>query len=791
MYHRVFFSSVCQALFPEEIMNIITRYKFLFLFLSILIALPFLIQLPKVKTVDNVDYFTLENDPDLLFYEKFKQILGNDEFFVIAIKKDPLFTRENLELLKQITNDIEEINGVREVKSLANVNDTIGEDDFFMVRPFLEDIPEEADDLNKLKQSALDNPLYSKNLISTDGKTAAIVVSVYEKPEDPGFRKKLLKDCDAVLEKYEDRTGKIYKAGWTTTNLYLSQYMKQDIATFIPITYIFITLAVFLFFRNIYLTGVAVLNISICMGSTMGLFPILGITLNNVTSIVPPLVMALALCDIVHIFSHLDRQVLAESGTMENAIANTLKKVFLPCFLTTLTTAVGFISLYLSEIPPIKDFAVVASCGMIFEFFFSFVFMPPVLLLFDKNKIFNRIEGEGTQHNLLKKISGFVFENHKIICLGGLVLVITSLWLATMIKVETNLLDYFKKTDKVRQSINFIETNLAGIGTLDISLASKTQDGFKEPENLRIIEAIQNYSNSLEGVDKVISFVDFIKDMNQSFHNEDPGEFKIPDSRALISQYLLLYDSNDIDDFVNESFDRARISLRLSHHSTGDQEKVIKSIQQFIDNLDTNGLEIRITGRALQEVNIIDSLVKGQIYSIATATCIIIAIMFFLLRSISLGLISILPNLFPIILNFGIMGALDIPLNTATALISAVAIGIAVDDTIHFLFQVKSNLMKQADIKAAIAEAILTKGKAMILSSLILCIGFGVMIFSRFVPTMNFGALSSVIMITALIGDILILPSATLYLAALGIKFSTSNVILTQSLKETTDHKVE
>jgi len=247
-------------------MNIVTRHKFLFLFLSILASLPFLIHLPKVKTVDNVDYFTLENDPDVLFYENFKQIFGNDEFFVIAIKKNPLFTLENLELLEQITNDLEEIDGVRQVKSLANVNDTIGEDDFFMVRPFLEDIPKEPDNLNKLKQSALGNPLYSKNFISTDGKTAAIVVSVYEKPEDPEFRKKLLKECDAVLERYKDRTGKIFKAGWTTTNLYLSQYMKQDITTFIPITYILITLAVFLFFRNIYLTGVAVLNISICMG---------------------------------------------------------------------------------------------------------------------------------------------------------------------------------------------------------------------------------------------------------------------------------------------------------------------------------------------------------------------------------------------------------------------------------------------------------------------------------------------------------------------------------------------
>lgn len=772
-------------------MDFITRHKWFSLILSLLVSLPFIVQLPRVKTVDNVDYFTLENDPDVQFYEDFKDVFGNDEFFVIAFQKDDIFTHENLTLLRSITEDLEQIEGIREIKSLANVNDTIGEDDFFFVQHFLDEIPEHKDEFKKLKNRALSNPLYVKNFISTDGETAAIIVSVYEKPEDPGFRKKLLKECDTVLEKYKDRTGKIFKAGWTTTNLYLSQYMKQDIATFIPITYILITVAVFFFFRNIYLTGVAVLNISICMGSTMGLFPIFDITLNNVTTIVPPLVMALALCDIVHIFSHLDRQVLAESGTMEKAIASTLKKVFLPCFLTTLTTAVGFISLYLSEIPPIKDFAVVASCGMIFEFFFSFVFMPPVLLLFHENKIFHKKKGKGRLHNRLKNTSGFVFENYKPICMAGLALIIASLWLASTVKVETNILDYFKRTGKVRHAIGFVETNLAGIGSLDISLLSNTQDGFKMPENLKIIEEIQKYSCGLEGVDKAMSFVDFIKDMNQSFHNEDPKELKIPDSKALISQYLLLYDSDDIDDFVNESFDHARISLRLSQHSTRDQEKMIQSIRHFIDGLDTKELEIRITGRALQDVNTIDALVKGQVYSLAIAACIIIVIMFFVLRSVPLGFISIIPNLFPIILNFGIMGALGVPLNTATALIAAVAIGIAVDDTIHFLSQVKSNLMAQQDIKTAVAGAILTKGKAIVLSSLILCIGFGVMAFSRFVPTINFGALSAVIMITAVIGDILILPSAALYLSDWGIKFSNSNVILAPSLKGTKNHKVE
>lgn len=752
-------------------MDRITQHKVFFFMLALLVSLPFIIHLPEIKTVDNVDYFTLENDPDIEFYDDIKEIFGSDEFFIIAFKKENIFTYDTLTLLNEITADLEKIEELREVKSLANVNDTIGENDFFIVQKFLEEIPGDERDLAKLKESALSNPLYVNNFISSDGKTTAIVVSVYDKPDDPGYRKKLIGKCEKVLDNYRDRTGKIYMAGWTTTNLYLSQYMKKDIATFIPITYLFITLAVLVFFRNIWLTLIAVLNISICMGSTMGLFPIFNITLNNVTTIVPPVVMALALCDTVHIFSHLNKDLLVKFGTKESALAHVLKKVVAPCFLTTLTTTIGFLSLYLSDIPPIKDFALVAACGMIFEFFFSFVFLPPLILILNENKIFRDKQNKNKINKILGRTSNFVVNNFKLICCFGLFIIMGSIWFSSRVQVETNLLDYFKKNSGVRISSDFIESNLAGMGTLDISISSAQEDAFKRPDNLKVVEKIQIYINSIEGVDKTISFVDFIKDMNQSFHNEQPEYLIIPDSKALISQYLLMYDSDDINDFINESFDHAKISVRLSEHSTRIQEMIIKKIDKFINTLKTNDMEIRITGRALQDVNTIDALVKGQIYSLSAAAGIIMVIMFFVLRSFPMGTISIIPNLFPILLNFGIMGLFKIPLNTATALIAAVAIGIAVDDTIHFLSEFKLNLSKGKDIKESVMNSILFKGRAILLSSLILCIGFGVMVFSRFVPTINFGALSSIIMATAVIGDILILPSVALLLSGMGVEF--------------------
>jgi hypothetical protein len=336
---------------------------------------------------------------------------------------------------------------------------------------------------------------------------------------------------------------------------------------------------------------------------------------------------------------------------------------------------------------------------------------------------------------------------------------ILSIWLAFGIKIETNLLEFFKPTSPVRTSLSMIEKNLSGIGTMDISLTGDTPDVFKNPEALHVIEKIQTHLGRQKGVDVTTSFVDFLKDINQSFHNEDMAYYTIPESGELVSQYMLIYDSDEIADFVNTDFSHARISARTHLYSSSEQKVLIDTMKQYIRELDNKELDIKVSGRAVQDVNTIDALVQGQISSLSLAAVTIFLVMLFILRSVKIGLLSIVPNLFPIILNFGIMGAFNIPLNTATAIISAVAIGIAVDDTIHFLFDYKTQRESGRGIPEAVERVFKRKGRAILSSSFILCIGFGVMVFSSFVPIVSFGLLSAIIMITTLIGDLIVLPS--------------------------------
>lgn len=745
-------------------MTVIVKYSKVFLVCSLLVAVFFLMHIPKVRNVEDVDHFIIKDDPDSLFYDRFKEIFGNDEFFIIAFSRPDLFSPGNLSLIGELTEELEKIEDIREVKSLLNVDDTIGSPDYFEVRRFIEDIPDDQNELSDLKSRAVANALYRDNLISEDGTTTAIVVSAYHRPEDDRYRHRLMAQVYAVLEKYKDRAGKFYLSGKTVTDTTMSEYMEGDVSLLLPVSYILITLCLFYFYRNFFLTILGIVNISFCLGSVMGFMGLTGITQNSVTSIVLPLVMALALCDTVHLFSHMTEDELRQHRTREAALSSVISRVITPCLMTSLTTGIGFLSLLVSRIPPIREFAVTASVGMAFEFFYSFFLLPPLILLFNPSKIYKNYHAKSFVERFLNGVSALVFKKRRMIVISGVVLMGACLVLSSQIKVETNIFDFFKKDSEIRNALKFVESRLAGVESFDISIRSDQVDAFKSPDNLKIIQQIQAFCGSVDGIDKSLSLVDFIKDMNESFHNEDRAYYVIPDSQPLISQYLLLYDSDELEDYVNPSYDQTRISLRVFEHNSSKQKVIFNKIEAYLQSVRKTGLDIRITGRVLQDLNIIEDIFEGQIKSLILAGIVIWAVLFVLFRSFRMGLISIVPNLFPIIMNFGIMGLFSIPLNTATALIAAVAIGIAVDDTIHFLTEFNKQSKDDKDVNKVIDKVIHRKGRAIFSSSFILCIGFGVLTLSSFIPTIHFGLLSAGIMISAVIADTLLLPAMLLYM---------------------------
>lgn len=747
--------------FKSKLFQLVTSHPIYSFVLSLLFILPFALHLPKVETVNHVDYFTVD-DEITLFYQQFKNIFGNDEFFIIAFEPKQLFSLESLKVIGEITAKLEELPEVREVTSLANIDDLIGSENSFEVRKFLEQPPSSRAELEKRKERALSKKLYVDNVISRDGKSAGIVVFPHQDESDKNFRKRLLLAVKKILRHYQID---YHLAGWTVTNYYLSQVLRRDLWIFLPVSTVLMALVVFGLFRKWRLVLLALTNMAACCACTLGFFGLSNVTFNNLTCVVLPLAMTLSLADAIHIFSHLDLNKIRAGWSKQQALANTLEQVVTPCFLTSLTTGIGFLSLALSSMPAVRDFAYMASAAMLFEFIFSFFLLPPLLLLCKAEGVF--LDLKDKRSFTLDRLLIWIWQQIKshnglIIGSAGLALILSALLLFT-VAVETNLSNYFKSDSSLRKSLNFVEQRLGGTVTFDLSLKSEKIDAFKQPENLALITEITQYLTQQHGL-LTISFPDFIQEMNQAFHSEDYKYYRIPESSDQIEQYLLLYDIDDILDFVSSDFSQARIAVRAKEHSSRKQAKLLQEIKNFVSQrrFKESGLEIVLTGRSVDFVNVAGHMIEDQVNSFGTAVLVIGVVMMLVLRSFAIGLFSLIPNLFPVLLNFGFMGAFGIPLDTGTVMIASVALGIACDDTIHFLSCYIANRRSGMTIAAATEQAVYVKGRAIIGSSLVLTLGFAVLILGSFVPVVHFGILSAVVMITALFGDLLLMP-AVLY----------------------------
>jgi predicted RND superfamily exporter protein len=446
-------------------------------------------------------------------------------------------------------------------------------------------------------------------------------------------------------------------------------------------------------------------------------------------------------------------------------VLDALQRVVGPCLMTSLTAAIGFLSLAVSNVPAMREFAFAASIVMVFEFVFSFFLLPPLLIVLPAERF---LAPSTRQHSLLidqvlSRIPELVGRYAYAVLGAATLLALVATWFTAQVPIETNPQQHLKSSSPVRRSLDFVEQKLGGTMVLDVSLITPEPDGFKSPERLGVIKTLQDFISRQEAVTSTLSLVDFLKEMNQSFHSEDPLFFTLPNDRNLVEQYLLLYDGKDLEDVVTDAFDHARIIVRIHQSSSRNLEALLATIESFIhSSLQPGDIRIRLTGNVRNVVNTANEVVTNQISSFATAALIIAVLLSLQLRSVSLGLLSLIPNVFPILTTFGIMGLAGIPLDTGTVMIASVALGIAVDDTIHVLSAYRTQRINGRPRREAVETVLRTKGRAVIVSALTLTAGFGVLVFGSFVPVVYFGLLTAVTLATAVLAELLLLPALLL-----------------------------
>ncbi len=736
----------------------LVKLRFLLLIVALLALLPALQLLPTLTTNNNVDAFLAEGDPGLGFYREMTEVFGGDHIIYVAVEAPNIWTVDELARLDTLTRAAEGVQGVEEVLSLANTDAVQGSPGWVEVGPLIEELPEDEDTVAELRQQVQDSPIL-RRLVAPGGDAALIAVEVQQRViDEPGAETAMVATLRQALAE-ADQAREPRMAGNPVISEAIEVGNTRDTNLFSGLMMLLVGVSTIVLLRRFLpalLPGAVVL---VAVGWTMGLFIWAGHQTNWVTSIIAPILMLVGVADAVHFLARY-QQALPHCATRREAVKETLEAITLPCLFTSLTTAAGFASLLVNEVVPVRTFGTFAAIGVMLALVATIAVLP-ALLAFGKPKAGLKPTAEGGYANLLAAMDRGV-RGRPWLVLGVTMAVLVPLTAgAWFIQVETNLLKYFQADAPIVVDSTFIEDAWGGCSPLDIIIDAGEPDAAVDAETLKAVETLHDRLDAIDGVDRGESMADLISELYATMSG-DPELMRVPDSGAAVEQLLLMVDPETTDPMMDSDRQLLRLSTRFQGATLGVQQArvIIDQVEQAVEGLFPEGSAVQLTGSSLLFMNMDEYLVQGQIRSLGLMLVVLLIAMTALFRSVKMGLLAMIPNVVPIAAMLGLMGWADIRLDGFTVMIACIAIGIGVDDTIHYLHHLKHELSLGKPLDPAMTATVTSVGRALVFTSVVLALGFWIFCLSDFVGTYNFGLLTGVTVLVALIADLVILPAA-------------------------------
>ncbi len=734
-----------------------TLYRFRFFSLGLVIAITIIFgSLIKIEMDNSLKAWFSATDPDYIVYEDYRDTFGGGRVLIVALRSEDIFSLDVLNYIKQKTEEFEDLLRVKRVHSLANANKVIGTSEGIEINPLLSEL--EENNLQRIKKHALEDEIFRDYLVSHDGKFTTIVITFEDMAS--GEIDKSFRQAEEIAYKGKPENIEVFFSGDMRIYFEFNRFTKQNQKIFPLLVIPILCILIFVLFRSLskVLIILLVIGMSICWA--LGFYSVLGFTSNVVTGMLIPLVIILSVATSIHIIEYFGE--VRRNHNKKEAFIKTMTYITIPCFITSITTAFGLLSLSISHIDAVKHFGIGSAAGIMFAFFISIVIVPLFLTLLSSNK--KTKKGQGWEH-FLDGISKFNERRFRYILVGAVLGFIFFCWGITKVKIETNQIEWFPKKEDCYRSAMLLDKNLSGIGDMEIVLKGE-EDALKEPDILKGMDYLSLEIEKLPRVKKVISLADYVKIINKALKEDNPEYYKIPESKSLIAQELFLFTLSDdgraeLDNIVTPDYSQGRISVKTE--SMPSQASVILGSllkKMAKETFSGTGIGVTLTGTTYLYNLMTKYLLESQIRGFSLAFLSVIGVLFIAFWSVKYGGLSIIPNLLPIIFIIGIMGWSGITLNTGTVMVASVALGIVVDDTIHFISRFRKELRSNRfPVQDALRETTASVGKAIIFTSVINIAGFLILLISGFQPTREFGMLIALTLFFAIIGDILVLPS--------------------------------
>jgi len=764
-------------------------------------------QMKKLTVDTSFEGMLHSDDPQRVEYNNFRDQFGQDRVVICTVKTPEIFTEKCLKKLKSLHHDLEKgVPHLDEVKSLVNARSTRGEDDTLIVEELLKDWPEKEKDLVALRKYVLNNHVYLNDYISEDGQVAAIIVkplasieevdtesaddmdlmddfsdetSVAEKDvksKEKSARRHFLSKKDnkevvvavnQILDRYRAPDFKISVAGGPVSEEIYDNQIKLDMRFFTLMMFIIVLLSLFILFRRISGSVFPIFIVYSTLLSTMGIMALCKVSISPFSFILPSFITAVGIADAVHILAIFYRH-LQNGHSKVDSIAFSLSHSGLAVAMTSLTTAAGLMSFSMSELSAIGNLGIFASIGVMLALVYTVIMLPAFLAIvpIKHKKMMAAGKWQKLMDRILIAIADFSSGNPKKIVTVSVLLFIISIVFTLDLKFSHHHKNTFPEDMTIRQDEEFMDKHLKGILSIEVVLDTKKENGLYEPEILKRIDNLCKEIKQIKDgeifIGKVRSMNDILKETNQALHENNPNFYAIPDEKSLIAQELLLFEnsgSDDLEKIVDSKFSKARISIKIPYLEVLDTERLSDDIYNRFKTRFEGMAEITVTGMTPLMGKAVSASIRSMTKSYVVAAFVISIMMIILVGDFKLGAISMIPNLLPIIVVMGIMGAFNVFIDLNALMICSIAIGLVVDDTMHFMYNYRKYYERSGDAFQAVRETFLTTGRALLITALVLAANFFVLLFATFTSTHKFGFFSGLVILMALVADFIVAPA--------------------------------
>jgi len=748
--------------FMRRLAESILRHRRLLLILIAIVTIGLGTQLPHLRTADDEDTWFGPNDSTLQNYKAFQEDFPGTHYILIVYKVNNPLCESELEYLSKLGDKLLKLPYATEVLSLVNIDDIKGTMEGLQVEPVITKFDLTDSEIEQAKERIQRNPFIYGNLIGRDWQTLALFLKVEIPEEEQRVRGNLYvtiaRNIKRLLDEEARQTNRQFHfSSELIMDGEINTIIAHDIGVFFPLSLTVSFLVIYFLFRSKSAVGISLATVVIALIWTLGLMGLCDVPISPVSATLFALINIIGLANAIHLLSQL-RIELAHGQSRIEAVLRAFQIAGKPCFFTSLTTAVGFGSLVVSHIPAIRHLGYFASFGIMAAYILALIIVPVVSVKpnfgFDHNDS-NRLR---IFQNLLSHIADFNLRYPRLILWLNLIIILIMAGGIPLIKTEASLLEYLKKSSRLYQDTHFIDRNLTGVSSIEVIIHGRSDD-FKEPDNLRRVEQLQQIVKKMPNVAVTYSGVDLLQLINCALNDDRPEMACIPATREAIAQNFLLYEISGgslLEDYLTSDYATARVAIITKQSSNEYRQQLLQQIRQYVSQA-MSEFKVTITGVDYLVNEVTRQIVKTQINSLILAFGIIILLMIaqFGLRG---GLVSLIPNIFPIVLTLGLMGYGGFHLNMATAIIASIAIGIVVDDTIHYFSHFKAEYQQRKELPIAMRGALLEVGPALIFASMVLVLGFIIQMFSQTSILLDFGILSSIAILTALCGDLFIGP---------------------------------